>query len=1012
MEKDRIVVVRGSGGPGSGYVIAPHLVLTSAHVVPASGGGVSVFRPGRAALYTGQVVWRGTPEGRDDAALVLVEDSGWTPPDGGRPMRWGRLATILTGTPCETWGAPDLVQRKDRPTDTLHPTGTLNPGDREVGNRYVMNIDGHPPAPVGDGKSPWGGISGAALFCGDLLTGVIAADPGGRSRAVLEAVPAYVLLLDPSFRAVLAEHGAGVGTVLEAVEWQHLNDTADVAGGLVRSPAVLLHARRQIVPFRSRTKLLEQLYAWSRQPGFGAYLLHGPGGQGKTRLAQHLTDTLTAERGQVLWLAPGAAPEDLAVLAGAARPLLVVVDYAETRTAQLLALLDAAGRHRGTSPFKLLLARTAGDWWENLQSATSRAEDLLDGSPVTALGPLEPEAGQSRMQAYREAVDGYARHLPRIGDWRDHDWPALADRLGDRPLGAAGLAGALTLHMTALADLLDAATGTSGNIGDTGGAGPTAAEVEDRLLVHERRYWTTAAKTRGLMAALSEDTLADALAAAFLLGAHTNTDADAVLRRVPALADQMHDLRTRVRTWITALYPPASNDRSWGLLQPDRLTERFIGRHLNRDPELAHHLATNSNRPPINHPQAEQLLTLYTRAATHPPLRQLGPQLTTLITTHPDTLALAAIDTAAQAEHATPLLDALQQITDNPATPVDDLTALADKLPAASHLLAPLAAHVAERLTSTYRRQAQTDASRLPRLAISLNNLGSRLGQLGQLEGALAALEEAVTLYRHLADARPDAHLPDLAASLHNLGATLAGVGRLEDALTAVQEAVTLYRHLATARPDAHLPDLALSVDNLGVQLGKLGRLKDALTAIEEVVTLRRGLADARPDAHLPDLAASLHNLGATLAGVGRLEDALTAIEEAVTLRRGLADARPDAHLPDLAASLHNLGGQLWAIERLEDALTAIEKAVTIYHHLATARPDAHLPDLAACLYTLAAGLGGFGRLEDALAAIEEAVTLYRHLVAARPAAHLPDLERAQELRAVIQEVVKAGGAP
>ncbi|MFD0567170.1 hypothetical protein ACFQ2M_38335 [Kitasatospora saccharophila] len=293
------------------------------------------------------------------------------------------------------------------------------------------------------------------------------------------------------------------------------------------------------------------LLDWTGRPGFGAHLLHGPGGQGKTRLAQHLADT-AAERTQVLWLDAGAPPGELAVLADTTRPLLVVVDYAETRAPQLLALLDAAHRHRGPHPFKLLLlARTAGDWWDNLQSATSRAADLLDGAPTTPLGPLEPEPGRSRTQAYREALDGYARHLPDVDDWQHHDWPALAARLRDREVDATALGTALTLHMTALADLLDAATGTTA--GDTA---PGAAKVEDRLLHHERRYWTAAAETRGLLPALSEATLEDALTAAFLLGARDRAEGDTVLHRVPALADQTRDRRTLVSDWITSLYPP------------------------------------------------------------------------------------------------------------------------------------------------------------------------------------------------------------------------------------------------------------------------------------------------------------------------------------------------------------------------------------------------------------------------------------------------------------------------
>ena len=97
----------------------------------------------------------------------------------------------------------------------------------------------------------------------------------------------------------------------------------------------------------------------------------------------------------------------------------------------------------------------------------------------------------------------------------------------------------------------------------------------------------------------------------------------------------------------------------------------------------------------------------------------------------------------------------------------------------------------------------------LPDLAMSLNNLGNRLGALGRREDALRACNEAVGRYRQLAEARPGAFLPDLAASLNNLSNHLSDLGRREEAIEACDEAVGHYRKLAQARPDAFLPDLA-----------------------------------------------------------------------------------------------------------------------------------------------------------------------------------------------------------
>jgi tetratricopeptide (TPR) repeat protein len=57
----------------------------------------------------------------------------------------------------------------------------------------------------------------------------------------------------------------------------------------------------------------------------------------------------------------------------------------------------------------------------------------------------------------------------------------------------------------------------------------------------------------------------------------------------------------------------------------------------------------------------------------------------------------------------------------------------------------------------------------------------------------------------------------------------LSGIGRRDDALTPTQEAVTIYRALAENNPAAYLPDLAMSLNNLGNRLSDIGRHDDAL---------------------------------------------------------------------------------------------------------------------------------------------------------------------------------------
>nr|WP_188308053.1 tetratricopeptide repeat protein [Streptomyces sp. CBMA123] len=1007
--------------------------MTSAHVVARHGALVQVFRPGGDTVYGAVVVWCGTPGGRDDAALVLVDDDRWRPPTGSG-VRWGRLVTEHPGQACETWGVPDAVQRPGTAVEAAQLAGTVNPGSGYVGNRHVMNLVQHPPVWPVDGSSPWGGLSGAAMFCGRLLTGVVAADAGHSAHAALAVVPAYVLHHDAGFRAVMDEHGAGA-MALEAVEFQELAEPDPVvANGGLGSAAALLQAGLQVVGFHGREELLSRLAGWCRREGFGSWLLHGAAGQGKTRVAHQLAAVLAPDGWAVLWPRPGATPAELRSVHRAAKPLLVVLDYAETRTAQLAALLEAAAEHGGATPFKiLLLARVAGDWWTSAQAVSRAAEELLDGTPVVALSALVTDAA-ARRESYRRAAEAFAGALPDVRGWRGHDWPALAAALTPPEGDRAGLDNALTLHMTALADLLDAAEAGPAR----GGAGPAAAAgVEDRLLLHERRYWEQSAATRGLGATLSTGTLDAALTAALLVGAATHEQADELLRKVTALADQPRDRRDAVLAWIAALYPVTGSSGPWGGLEPDRLAERLIGRRLEADPLLAHRLV-----PGVTEAQATRLLTLYSRAAAHPVFQgRLDTELTALCVRHRTVLAPTVLAAATTVEHFDPLVDGLHQITGDPGTSLDTLQQLNDLVPRSQRLAVwacELAWHVVERrrelpdrtlgpmsdlfralqilssrlagldlreeallpaeeAVTLARSLADTSLDPVPLIA-GLNNLANRLGDLGRREDALAAITEAVALSRALADAHPEGHAPDLVESLNNLADRLGDLGRREEALAASEEAVRLRRRTeAGAEPgtDSDVRQLARSLSVHADRLWDLGRKQEAMEVLVDAALLHQSLVDIDTEtyaAYSPGLVATLNELAFKGAEMGWLTNALSVAERVVRISRSAAKARPDAHLPLLAESLARLAWPLEDLGRREEALAAAEEALHIQRGLADLHPGARLLELSASLSTVASLYTALDRREEALAATEEYVHICRRLADAYPESHLRDL--------------------
>ncbi|MEU9688109.1 tetratricopeptide repeat-containing serine protease family protein [Amycolatopsis japonica] len=982
MERERVVAVSGPGGRGSGYVIAPRLVLTSAHVVTALEVSVTVFRPGGRGTITARPVWCGTPAGRDDVALVLIDDPAWIPlPDTS--IAWGRTVTYQPGIPCHAWGRPQIVQRNGRPPDTSQVTGSLNPGSRIIADRYQLELDSFPPG----GDSPWAGMSGAAVFCGDLLAGVVAVDPANRQHAALEAVPAYVLLHDKAFVTALAKHAGGDAARCEAIELQPLSDARShvSAGGPVRSPAALLTARRAVVPFRGRDEVLGDLHAWAAQPGVGVWLLHGQGGQGKTRLAHEFATQLQDE-GQAwttVWLNPAADIASIGVLAALSSATLVVVDYAENRAEQLTALFTALSRVGSTVAVKvLLLARTAGAWWDELSAVGGDAvRDIAELVRRQSL-PVLDATPQARTLTYQAAVSAFATALRAVPGLSDQSWTEIAATLPE-PADVASTV--LAVQMTALADLLDAAASPVDLQAVPDSPGP-----EDRVLTHEQGYWTSTATAQGLLPGLTLATLTDLVIATAILGPTTLDEVGGVVARVPGLADQPADRQNAASTWLLSVYP-ADDDGTVEGLVPDRLAERLVGRSIL---DTGRTCVVGGLAVQADAEEAKRLLTLCTRAAAHTVFSaRVGDKVTQWCVEQADTLAVAAIDVATRVETPLPLVRAIDQVTANNKVQTSLLERMEDAFPLQSQVHAEAATAISEVLVDRARQVLAKDPGlNSANLALRLNNLANRLGDLGRHEAGLEAITEAVEIYRQLAEQRPDAFRPYLASSLNNLANRLGDLGRHEAGLEAITEAVEIYRQPAEQRPNAFRPDLAMSLNNLANRLGDLGRHEAGLEAITEAVEIYRQLAKQRPNAFRPNFAKSLNNLANRLGNLGRWEDALEASTEAVEIRRQLAEQRPDAFRPNLATSLNNLANQLGDLGRHEAALEAITEAVEIRRQLAEQRPDTFRPNLATSLNNLANRLGDLGRHEAGLEAITEAVEIRRQLAEQRPDTFRPDL--------------------
>ncbi|NEC92614.1 ATP-binding protein [Streptomyces sp. SID12501] len=165
--------------------------------------------------------------------------------------------------------------------------------------------------------------------------------------------------------------------------------TADEAAA---RPSRLLAAECEVIGFTGRRDELAELAAWRNDEdrGLSVKLVHGPGGQGKTRLAARFAAD-SAEQGWTVWAAHHLSdPTSLTTVApGDSSPrLVVIVEYADRWPTDDLQLLlgNAMLRHPERTRV-LLVARPAGSWWPALRHRL-RDKLRLDVAQPLELGPI------------------------------------------------------------------------------------------------------------------------------------------------------------------------------------------------------------------------------------------------------------------------------------------------------------------------------------------------------------------------------------------------------------------------------------------------------------------------------------------------------------------------------------------------------------------------------------------------------------------------------------------------
>jgi tetratricopeptide (TPR) repeat protein len=166
--------------------------------------------------------------------------------------------------------------------------------------------------------------------------------------------------------------------------------------------------------------------------------------------------------------------------------------------------------------------------------------------------------------------------------------------------------------------------------------------------------------------------------------------------------------------------------------------------------------------------------------------------------------------------------------------------------------------------------------------AVSHNNLGNALAQIGRADEAASSYRRALAL------------MPDFAEAHNNLGNVLLDLERLDEALASYRRAIRIK------------PDYPEGHDNLGKALLRLGQPQDAAASFQRALALR------------PDYAGAHNNLGNALYELGRSDDAIASYRRALQIK------------PEFAEAHNNLGTVLRGQGQLDGALASYRRALQI----------------------------------------------------------------------------------
>jgi tetratricopeptide (TPR) repeat protein len=533
------------------------------------------------------------------------------------------------------------------------------------------------------------------------------------------------------------------------------------------------------------------------------------------------------------------------------------LDYAETRTEILLAILAALVSQTSLSPIRvLLLARSSGEWWAQLPAENARCEALLDGFATTGPYTLPPLCAElnERNHAFTQALAAFSQALQ------------LAEPQIHPDLNAEQFHSPLYLQMAALLTLLGEHT-------------PNAELLPQSLVRHEQRYWRR-------------------------MGAGSDSEAN-LLMSLTTLVGYAPTVRAVEPLWLAAGGHPASlkplfaslsplypAQQGLGALQPDLLGEALIASQVLGLSGAA--LLDAALGEKASSAQRAHALTALARLLRY--RADLSSPLQIALCKHFTRCAQALFQVCIQTPGPLSLVaeQSFKQLT--PALARQVAGQLESNFEHEVLPLAGLELLIRETLnTQALHRCQKPNHSMDDRSALgsTLQNLSMAHFQLGNSADALEFAKQALDIHERVAKDKPERFEPDLAGSLNNYANRLTEIGETTQALVFSKQALHIYERLAKNKPERFEPNLAMSLNNYANDLAEIGDTTQALVFSKQALDIYERLAKDKPERFEPDWAMSLNNYANHLAAAGDATQALARAKQALDIYERLVKHRP-----------------------------------------------------------------------------------------------------------------------